>query len=63
MLIVLFFFDENGKILGEEYTQVFCSDFVLSINNGDTVSTLSSSNALKDLTKSYGSKYYFYTCW
>ncbi|MDB3967580.1 phosphoglucosamine mutase [Flavobacteriaceae bacterium] len=55
----LVFFDENGKILGEEYTQVFCSDFVLSINNGDTVSTLSSSNALKDLTKSYGSKYYF----
>jgi len=49
----LVFFDENGKILGEEYTQVFCSDFVLSINNGDTVSTLSSSNALKDLTKSY----------
>ena len=30
----------------------FCSDFVLSVNNGDTVSTLSSSNALKDLTKS-----------
>ena len=55
----LVLFDENGKILGEEYTQVFCSDFVLSINNGDTVSTLSSSNALKDLTKSYGSKYYF----
>ena len=55
----LVFFDENGKILGEEYTQVFCSDFVLSINNGNTVSTLSSSNALKDLTESYGSNYYF----
>ena len=54
----LVFFDENGKILGEEYTQVFCSDFVLSVNNGDTVSTLSSSNALKDLTKSYNSNYY-----
>jgi len=54
----LVFFDENGKILGEEYTQVFCSDFVLSKNRGDTVSTLSSSNALKDLTISYGQKYY-----
>ena len=54
----LVFFDEKGKILGEEYTQVFCSDFVLSINKGDTVSTLSSSNALKDLTISYGQKYY-----
>ncbi len=54
----LVFFDENGKILGEEYTQVFCSDFVLSKNKGDTVSTLSSSNALKDLTISYGQKYY-----
>ena len=54
----LVFFDENGQILGEEYTQVFCSDFVLSKNKGDTVSTLSSSNALKDLTISHGQKYY-----
>tara|TARA_B100001063_G_scaffold138722_1_gene129647 strand:+ start:4950 stop:6338 length:1389 start_codon:yes stop_codon:yes gene_type:complete len=54
----LVFFDQNGQILGEEYTQVFCSDFVLSKNKGDTVSTLSSSNALKDLTISYGQKYY-----
>ena len=54
----LVFFDENGEILGEEYTQVFCSDFVLSKNKGDTVSTLSSSNALKDLTVSYGQNYY-----
>ena len=54
----LVFFDENGEILGEEYTQVFCSDFVLSKNKGDTVSTLSSSNALKDLTISYDQKYY-----
>ena len=54
----LVFFDEKGNILGEEYTQVFCSDFVLSVNNGDTVSTLSSSNALKDLTKSYNSDYH-----
>ena len=44
--------------MGEEYTQVFCSDFVLSQNLGNTVSTLSSSNALKDLTSSYGSNYF-----
>tara|TARA_Y100000385_G_scaffold78062_1_gene79261 strand:- start:3377 stop:4765 length:1389 start_codon:yes stop_codon:yes gene_type:complete len=55
----LVFFDEKGKILGEEYTQVFCSDFVLSTKKGNTVSTLSSSNALKDLTESYNSNYYF----
>ena len=54
----LVFFDEKGEILGEEYTQVFCSDFVLSKNKGDTVSTLSSSNALKDLTISYGQNYH-----
>tara|TARA_B100000575_G_scaffold225764_1_gene186339 strand:- start:5620 stop:7008 length:1389 start_codon:yes stop_codon:yes gene_type:complete len=54
----LVFFDENGKILGEEYTQVFCADYVLSKTKGDTVSTLSSSNALRDLTLSYGQKYY-----
>tara|TARA_B100000902_G_scaffold396721_1_gene458513 strand:+ start:14 stop:1402 length:1389 start_codon:yes stop_codon:yes gene_type:complete len=54
----LVFFDEKGVIMGEEYTQVFCSDFVLSQNLGNTVSTLSSSNALKDLTSSYGSNYY-----
>ena len=54
----LVFFDENGEILGEENTQVYCSDFVLSKSKGDTVSTLSSSNALKDLTLSYGCNYH-----
>ena len=54
----LVFFDENGEILGEENTQVYCSDFVLSVSKGDTVSTLSSSNALKDVTMSYGCNYY-----
>jgi len=55
----LVFFDENGEILGEENTQVYCSDFVLSKSKGDTVSTLSSSNALKDVTNSYGCNYHF----
>ena len=54
----LVFFDENGEILGEENTQVYCSDFVLSSSKGDTVSTLSSSNALKDITISYGCNYH-----
>ena len=54
----LVFFDENGEILGEENTQVYCSDFVLSTSKGDTVSTLSSSNALKDITISYGCNYH-----
>ena len=55
----LVFFDENGVILGEENTQVYCSDFVLSVNIGPTVSTLSSSNALRDLTLFYNCDYYF----
>ncbi|MEK9756247.1 MAG: phosphoglucosamine mutase [Bacteroidota bacterium] len=55
----LVFFDENGEILSEENTQVLCSDFVLSQKKGSTVSTLSSSNALKDITKKYGCDYYF----
>ena len=54
----LVFFDENGEILGEENTQVYCSDFVLSVSKGDTVSTLSSSNALKDVTMSHGCNYH-----
>lgn len=55
----LVFFDENGNILSEENTQVLCSDFVLSQQKGSTVSTLSSSNALKDITQKYGCDYYF----
>ena len=37
---------------------MYCSDFVLSVSKGDTVSTLSSSNALKDVTMSYGCNYH-----
>ena len=42
----LVFFDEKGIIFGEEYTQVVCSDYVLSNKKGNTVSTLSSSKKL-----------------
>ena len=54
----LVFFDENGVIFGEEYTQVVCSDYVLSNKKGSTVSTLSSSNAMKDITIKHGCEYF-----
>ena len=54
----LVFFDENGVIFGEEYTQVVCSDYVLSNKKGSTVSTLSSSNAMKDITIKHGCQYF-----
>jgi phosphomannomutase len=50
--------DENGNYFGEEYTLVCVSDYVLSKNSGNTVSNLSSSRALKDLTESYSQNYY-----
>jgi phosphomannomutase len=54
----LAFIDEKGQMFGEEYTLVACADFVLSKTPGDTVSNLSSSRALRDLTQSYGQKYW-----
>jgi len=54
----LVFFDENGVIFGEEYTQVVCSDYVLSNKKGNTVSTLSSSNAMRDITIKHGCEYF-----
>ncbi len=49
---------ENGKMFGEEYTLVAVADYVLSNNVGNTVSNLSSTRALKDITEKYGGKYY-----
>ena len=54
----LVFFDENGDIFGEEYTQVVCSDYVLSNKKGNVVSTLSSSNAMRDIASHYGCEYF-----
>ncbi|MBT6170735.1 MAG: phosphoglucosamine mutase [Flavobacteriaceae bacterium] len=54
----LVFICENGKIFGEENTLVACADYVLSKNPGPTVSNLSSSRALIDITKSYNQPYY-----
>ncbi len=54
----LAFVNEKGKMFGEEYTLVAASDLILSKNPGNTVSNLSSSRALRDLTLKYGGKYY-----
>lgn len=50
----LAFIDENGEMFGEEYTLVACADYVLSKTLGNTVSNLSSSRALRDVTENRG---------
>ena len=50
--------DENGNMFGEEYTLVAVADYILSKNKGNTVSNLSSSRALKDISDKYGVKYF-----
>ncbi len=49
---------EDGSFMGEEYTLVAAADFVLSNDPGPTVSNVSSSMALRDLTQSYGQDYH-----
>lgn len=46
--------DENGRLFGEEYTQVAAFDLMLSKNPGDTATNLSSSRAAEDITRKYG---------
>ena len=48
---------EDGSMFGEEYTLVACADYVLSKTKGNTVSNLSSSRALKDVTTKHGGTY------
>jgi phosphomannomutase len=48
---------ENGEMFGEEYTLVAVADYVLSHTPGNTVSNLSSSRALRDVTISAGGSY------
>ena len=48
---------EDGSMFGEEYTLVACADYVLSETSGNTVSNLSSSRALRDVTEKYNGKY------
>ena len=49
---------EDGSMFGEEYTLVACADYVLGrLEGGNTVSNLSSSRALRDVTKKHGGTY------
>ena len=47
----------DGSMFGEEYTLVAVADYILSKNPGNTVSNLSSTRALKDITEKYNCKY------
>lgn len=49
---------EDGSMFVEEYTLVAVADYILSLKPGNTVSNLSSSRALRDVTERYGGKYY-----
>lgn len=49
---------EDGSMFGEEYTLVAVSDYVLSKRKGNTVSNLSSTRALKDITEQRGGQYF-----
>ena len=53
----LAFICEDGKMFGEEYTLVSVADYVLSHTPGNTVSNLSSTRALRDITEKHGGKY------
>ncbi|MFA5299735.1 MAG: phosphoglucosamine mutase [Lutibacter sp.] len=53
----LAFVCEDGSMFGEEYTLVACADYVLGKTKGNTVSNLSSSRALRDITLKHGGKY------
>ena len=49
---------EDGSMFGEEYTLVACADYVLGkLGGGNTVSNLSSSRALRDITQNHGGVY------
>lgn len=49
---------ENGQMFGEEYTLVAVADYVLSHTPGNTVSNLSSTRALRDVTQRHGMRYF-----
>ncbi|WP_299116569.1 phosphoglucosamine mutase [uncultured Winogradskyella sp.] len=53
----LAFMDEKGEMFGEEYTLVACADYVLSKTPGNTVSNMSSTRALRDVTVKHGGNY------
>ena len=53
----LAFVCEDGEMFGEEYTLVACADYVLSKTPGNAVSNMSSSRALRDVTKAHNGNY------
>ncbi len=53
----LAFISNEGEMFGEEYTLVACADYVLGKTKGNTVSNLSSSRALRDVTQKHGGTY------
>jgi len=53
----LAFVCEDGSMFGEEYTLVAVADYVLKYNKGNTVSNLSSTRALRDVTQKHGMEY------
>ena len=53
----LAFITETGEMFGEEYTLVACADYVLGKTPGNTVSNLSSTRALRDITEKHGGQY------
>jgi phosphomannomutase len=54
----LCFVSEDGSLFGEEYTLVAVADYILKHKVGDTVSNLSSTRALRDITLKYGGTYH-----
>jgi phosphomannomutase len=54
----LCFVCEDGSMFGEEYSLVAIADYILSNNKGNTVSNMSSTRALKDITFKHGGEYF-----
>jgi phosphomannomutase len=54
----LCFVCEDGSLFGEEYTLVAIADYVLSKRKGNTVSNMSSTKALKEITLKHGGEYF-----
>jgi phosphomannomutase len=54
----LCFVNEDGSLFGEEYTLVAVADYVLSKKKGNTVSNMSSTRALKEITLKHGGEYF-----
>ena len=54
----LCFVNEDGSLFGEEYTLVAVADYILSKRKGNTVSNMSSTKALKEITLKHGGEYF-----